>query len=103
MLAKQAVEVGDGEAQLAGDVQGFRRAYGAHWWLNKPLPGDAARPMPAVPEDLLVGSGHWGQRLFVLPGRRLVVVRYGDDRSWSFSNERFLELARAAFAPGGTP
>lgn len=87
-------------ALLAGPTGGFRRAYGAHWWLNRALPGDAGPPMPAVPEDVLIGSGHWGQRLFVLPGRKLVIVRYGDDRGWSFANERFLGLALAAFAPG---
>jgi CubicO group peptidase (beta-lactamase class C family) len=59
---------------------GRRRTYGAHWWLNRPLPGRSDPPLPAAPTDLLVGSGHWGQRLFVLPSQGLVIVRTGDDR-----------------------
>ena len=82
---------------LRDGSSGAARAYGAHWWLNQKLPG-GDRPMPSGPENMLVGLGHWGQRLFVLPSQRLVIVRFADDRDRSFSNDRFLELALQAFA-----
>jgi CubicO group peptidase (beta-lactamase class C family) len=50
-----------------------------------------------VPEDALVASGHWGQKLVVIPSRRLVVVRTGDDRDGSFGTNRFLSLVLGAF------
>jgi CubicO group peptidase (beta-lactamase class C family) len=70
-------------------------SYGAHWWLNRAAGGRP--PYPDVPEDALVASGHWGQKLVVIPSRRLVVVRTGDDRDGSFGTNRFLRLVLAAF------
>jgi CubicO group peptidase (beta-lactamase class C family) len=72
-------------------------AYGAHWWLNGTV-GDR-RPYPVAPEDALIASGHWGQKLVVIPSRRLVVVRTADDRDGSFGTNDFLRLVLAAFAP----
>ncbi len=68
--------------------------YTAHWYANSGVPDvGIPKPMPDVPDDAFYGSGHWGQRLFVIPSRDLVVVRVGDDRdSKYFDNNLFLKL-----------
>ena len=71
--------------------------YGAHWWLNRPGP-DGARAFDTAPEDLLAATGHWGQKLLVLPSHGLVIARAADDRS-GFETGPFLQAAIAAFAP----
>ena len=72
-------------------------SYGAHWWLNRPDP-DGERPFAEAPDDLLAASGHWGQKLLVLPGHGLVIARAADDRQ-GFATGPFLQAAIAAFAP----
>lgn len=67
--------------------------YTAQWYANTGVP-DLGIPvtMPDVPEDTFYGSGHWGQRLFVIPSLDMVVVRLGDDRDTKyFDNNRFLK------------
>jgi CubicO group peptidase (beta-lactamase class C family) len=51
--------------------------------------------------DTIAGSGHWGQNLFVMPSRDLVIVRTGDDRDGSFDTDTFLRLVLEAFSSGG--
>ncbi len=79
-----------------------RARYGLHWWSNA---GDEAAGIPpAYPdlsEDMLIGSGHWGQKLFILPSADIVIVRTADDRGRGFDTAEFLELALAVVAPGG--
>lgn len=70
--------------------------YGRHWWINKPGP-DGKRRWPDAPEDTIAGSGHWGQKLFVIPSRDMVIVRTADDRDRSFDNDEFLKLVLDAF------
>lgn len=70
--------------------------HGAHWWLNRPGP-DGARPFAAAPDDLIAASGHWGQKLLVLPGHGLVVARAADDRA-GFDTGALVAAAIAAFA-----
>jgi len=45
--------------------------YGGQWWLNK------GKFMPNVPEDCFYADGFQGQRIFVIPSKDLVVVRFG--------------------------
>lgn len=52
--------------------------YGAQWWL----PSDSERARAAargtpLPEDTFFGEGFEGQKLFVIPSRKLVIVRLG--------------------------
>ncbi|MBS7663751.1 serine hydrolase [Pseudomonas lalucatii] len=75
---------------------------GGHWWLNAELPG-APRPWPDAPADTFAALGHWGQALYVLPGERLVVVRYADDRDGSYRHNQLLKRVRAAFVEGAQP
>ena len=71
--------------------------YGAYWWLNRPGP-NGARAFNSAPEDLLAATGHWGQKLIVLPSHGLVIARAADDRR-GFTTGRFVDAAIAAFAP----
>jgi CubicO group peptidase (beta-lactamase class C family) len=88
-----------GWAQQAGEP-GPAPFYGRHWWTNR---GDAdLRPWPDAPADTIAASGHWGQKMFVIPSRDLVIVRTGDDRDRSFETDTFLRLVLAAF-PADAP
>jgi CubicO group peptidase (beta-lactamase class C family) len=55
-----------------------RGQYGAHFWLNA---GSASNPAdrvwPQVPADAFFADGYQGQRVVVIPSRKLVVVRFG--------------------------
>lgn len=75
---------------------------GGHWWLNRAADG-AARPWPDAPSDTFAALGHWGQAMYVIPGERLVIVRYGDDRDGSYRHNELLKLARQAFAGAVQP
>ncbi len=58
--------------------------YGAQWWLNK------NKKLPDVPEDTYFCDGFQGQRVFVIPSKKLVVVRLG----WSMKNFDFNEFLK---------
>ena len=75
---------------------------GGHWWLNRPLDG-APRPWPDAPPDSFAALGHWGQALYVLPGEKLVIVRYADDRDGSYRHNELLKRVQAAFPPQVLP
>lgn len=53
--------------------------YGAHWWLNKPLP-DGQRRLPGLPDDAYFMGGHDVQRVIVIPSKNAVIVRLGMTR-----------------------
>lgn len=72
-------------------------APGGQWWLNRAVDG-APTPWPDAPADTFAALGHWGQAMYVIPGERLVIVRYGDDRDGSYRHNELLKLARQAFA-----
>jgi CubicO group peptidase (beta-lactamase class C family) len=73
--------------------------YGALIWLNA---GDGAdpqkRPWPSAPRDTFAFQGFEGQHVFVVPSRRLVVVRLGLSQSGSTWNAgQFIGAVAAAF------
>ncbi|MHC8291137.1 serine hydrolase domain-containing protein [Pseudomonas sp. XS1P51] len=70
---------------------------GGHWWLNRSLEG-AAKPWPDAPADTFTALGHWGQAMYVIPGEKLVIVRYGDDRDGTYRHNELLKRALKAFA-----
>lgn len=65
MTASTTAYSGDGE----------EKGYAAGWWVNKQADGSLVDP--TLPADAYWASGHDGQRVFVVPSARLVVVRLG--------------------------
>ncbi|MGJ8560033.1 MAG: serine hydrolase domain-containing protein [Litorimonas sp.] len=53
--------------------------YGAHWWLNNPLP-DGRQRLPGLPNDAYFMGGHDVQRVIVIPSKNAVIVRLGMTR-----------------------
>ena len=51
------------------------QGYAAGWWVNKQADGKLV--VPGLPEDAYWASGHDGQKVYVVPSQRLVVVRLG--------------------------
>jgi CubicO group peptidase (beta-lactamase class C family) len=65
----------------------------AQWYVNT---GMKSRKFPKMwenaPEDTLVSSGHWGQKIWVIPSLDLVVCIFADHRDSSFDENKFLDL-----------
>jgi CubicO group peptidase (beta-lactamase class C family) len=52
--------------------------YGALFWLNVGAPSDSSdRTMASVPVDLFFARGFQEQRVFMVPSKNLVLVRFG--------------------------
>ncbi len=52
--------------------------YGAQWWTNVGEKNNpSSRPYPDIPADGYSAEGHEGQYIFVVPSKKLVVVRLG--------------------------
>ena len=60
--------------------------YGALFWLNTGAAGNPSdRLMPSVPPDVFYARGFQEQRVFIVPSRKLVLVRFGatsDKSAW---------------------
>ena len=53
--------------------------YGAGFWTNRSEHPNARRRVQAgIPRDAFFASGDLGQRIFIIPSQRMVVVRLGD-------------------------
>jgi CubicO group peptidase (beta-lactamase class C family) len=78
-------------------------SYGAGFWLNtaRPTMSPGAWMYPDAPADLYSAEGHWGQKIIVIPSKKLVVVRVGDDRIAPFEASPMLEMIQRALE--GTP
>ncbi len=82
----------------ASNERDFKSNYAAQWYLNQGIESKKIdRPWPDAPKDTFHASGHWGQYLFVIPSRDMVVVRVGDDRDKSFDKNKFLRLLLTSF------
>ncbi|WP_277013447.1 serine hydrolase domain-containing protein [Flavobacterium lindanitolerans] len=55
--------------------------YGGHFWLN------AGGKYPDAPKDLYYASGFQGQKIFIIPSKDLVIVRFGltEDEVFDFN------------------
>jgi CubicO group peptidase (beta-lactamase class C family) len=54
---------------------------GGQWWINQSAnPEDKTLPWPEWPADTFAAEGHWGQTLVIVPSKKLIFVRTGDDR-----------------------
>lgn len=60
--------------------------YGAHFWLNK-----GGSRMPDVSEDVIIMSGFQGQRVFIMPTHKIVIVRLGLDQEEKFNFNAFVK------------
>lgn len=64
---------------------------GYSWWTNQAVPeAGLDKPFPDVPDDMYAARGHWGQSITVIPSKRLVVVRLGDDRETGITDFNLL-------------
>ena len=78
-------------------------AYGRLWWLNgsafaiKPLARRVEGPLiPAAPADLVAALGALDRKLYVVPSRRLIVVRMGEAAlDKDFDQQVWLRLMKA--------
>jgi CubicO group peptidase (beta-lactamase class C family) len=78
-------------------------AYGLTWWLVRPVPPRQLLRIPVLrrelgsvvndprlPRDIAIAAGLGKQRLYVIPSRRLVVVRLGPLSGADFDDGEFL-------------
>jgi CubicO group peptidase (beta-lactamase class C family) len=85
-----------------GDTGG---SYGVQIWLNaatKDAPIDTLA-YPQAPADMYSFEGHWGQKVTIVPSRKLVIARVGNDRDPRFDLGPMVGAAVAAVdaAKGG--
>jgi CubicO group peptidase (beta-lactamase class C family) len=68
-----------------------RGQYGAQFWLNAGAPGNPKRrSFPDVPPDLFYADGFAGQDVFILPSKKLVVVKLSESQGDFLDDDRFL-------------
>ncbi len=71
---------------VAAPASASDNQYGAHFWLNRDGAdkgdGEARRErfVPGVPEDIYYMAGHEGQYVFIIPSKKMVIVRTGITR-----------------------
>jgi CubicO group peptidase (beta-lactamase class C family) len=59
-----------------------RGEYGFQWWLNRGAAGDETqRKYPDLPADMYYADGYEGQNIFIIPSKKLVIVRLGLTRA----------------------
>lgn len=66
--------------------------YGAHFWLNAGAPDNPKeRWYPDAPTDMYSMNGYEGQRVFIIPSRKAVIVRTGLTKRGNFDFNEFLK------------
>jgi CubicO group peptidase (beta-lactamase class C family) len=68
-------------------------SYGLTFWLNAPGISPLGKPqdlLAVAPEDTIMAAGADDQRLYVIPSKNLVIVRFGRDNR--FEDDAFLSL-----------
>lgn len=66
--------------------------YGAQWWLNK-----GGAELPDCPKDIYFMDGFNGQRVYIVPSKKLVIVRMGLSKKGEFDYNEFVMSIIAAF------
>jgi CubicO group peptidase (beta-lactamase class C family) len=86
--------VRDPKQAAPGDTGG---SYGAQIWLNSTSPTAAMNTLayPTVPIDEYAFEGHYGQKVVMVPSRKLVIARVGNDRTPTFDLEPMVQKAVA--------
>lgn len=72
------------------------KGYAAGWWVN--TQADGSLVSPELPADAYWMSGHDGQRVYVVPSQKLVVVRLGFSPEVDAADLRTDELVRDVIA-----
>ena len=66
--------------------------YGFQWWLNAGEKNNPSnRLFPQLPVDMYWADGFEGQNVFIIPSKKLVVVRLGLTRGHSWGEEKLLK------------
>lgn len=78
-------------------------SYGAAFWLNAATPTAAVDTleMPHAPVDMYSAEGHWGQSVSIIPSKKMIVVRTGNDRDPVFERDEMIGAAVAAVDAAG--
>jgi CubicO group peptidase (beta-lactamase class C family) len=98
----------NGRTIIDGDIlnecfqgSGTNPAYGLTFWLNKPgtsVRGGNWNPIPYKPvlsrtaPDLIIARGHGKQRLYIIPSKNMVIVRFGESENLFWKDGEFLKL-----------
>lgn len=68
-----------------------RGQYGAQFWLNAGAPGNPQnRYYPSAPTDLYWADGFEGQNVFILPSKKLVIVKLSLSQGDYLDDDKFL-------------
>ena len=74
--------------------------YGYQFWLNAGMPDDPSqRRYPDVPADMFYADGYEGQNIFIIPSKKLVVVRLALTQGNHFDENNFLKEIIASLPP----
>ena len=70
-----------------------KKEYGYQFWLNA---GEKERECPNSPADMYFADGYEGQRVFIIPSKKLVIVRLGLTQHKNFKQDDFVSSIVAA-------
>ncbi len=70
-------------AYVAAPTEASDGQYGAHFWLNYDGANERKRFIPGLPENVYCMAGHEGQYVFIVPSKRMIIVRTGMTRGRS--------------------
>ncbi|PCJ19492.1 MAG: serine hydrolase [Candidatus Cloacimonadota bacterium] len=72
-------------------------SYGAQWWLNKDIKSKKKkRSFKSAPEDTILGLGHHGQLMIIIPSEDLIIIRYASDKDGRIDIDKMLSLVLKA-------
>jgi len=66
--------------------------YGAQFWLNQ-----GGHEVPDAPKDTYFADGYQGQRVYIIPSKKLVIVRFGISKKGEFDYNKFVSEVVSAF------
>lgn len=66
--------------------------YGAQFWLNI-----SGHEVPDAPKDTYFADGYQGQRVYIIPSKKLVIVRFGVSKKGEFDYNKFVTEVLEAF------
>jgi CubicO group peptidase (beta-lactamase class C family) len=69
------------------------------FWLNKTVKGiREPREFPNSPEDMYFAAGHFGQLIFVIPSKDMVIVHTGGNKEYWSRIDRIVQKSIACFS-----